>query len=64
MGLFFNRDAAKTASNINTNSYLDDQKSLFNTKDNSQKKLLMIHLMIMYINQKIILMFLNIKHMI
>ena len=38
MGLFFNRDASKTASNTNTNSYLDDQKSLFNTKDNSQKK--------------------------
>lgn len=38
MGLFFNRDAAKAASNTNTNSYLDDQKSLFNTKDNSQKK--------------------------
>ena len=38
MGLFFNRDVAKTASNTNTNSYLDDQKSLFNTKDNTQKK--------------------------
>ena len=34
MGLFFNKEVAKDSSN----SYLDDQKALFDMKDNSEKK--------------------------